>query len=304
MSETEGKYNIKAISNILGVQPGTLRAWERRYNILEPVRNDSGHRLYTEKHLNILKWLIEKVNQGFTISQAVALLDKHEIVMEEEFQQTNTHNPSGISKELLNALMGFDEGRAHEIINRAFALYTIDKVMIDILGSLLVKIGDLWENGKITTAHEHFATSILRSRIGSVMHSFPHNGILPKVVAVCAPGEWHELGLLIFTLFMRRKGFDVIYLGASIKEEDLDVVLDTIEPKLLFLSCTMVDNAVNALQLIQRLEEERSELVVGLGGFAIDALPSPKKQKFNRNIVGTTISDWEKWIASNVQAKI
>jgi len=63
----EGKYNIKAISNMVGIQPGTLRAWERRYQILNPVRNDSGHRLYTEEDLRKLKWLTEKVSGGFTI---------------------------------------------------------------------------------------------------------------------------------------------------------------------------------------------------------------------------------------------
>ena len=66
----EGKYNIKAVSTMTGIQPGTLRAWERRYEILEPVRNEAGHRLYTDEHIRKLKWLSDKVQQGFTISQA------------------------------------------------------------------------------------------------------------------------------------------------------------------------------------------------------------------------------------------
>ena len=60
---------------MVGIQPGTLRAWERRYQILNPVRNESGHRLYTEEDLRKLKWLTEKVSGGFTISQAVSLLE-------------------------------------------------------------------------------------------------------------------------------------------------------------------------------------------------------------------------------------
>ncbi len=62
---------------MLGIQPGTLRAWERRYQIIAPVRNESGHRLYAEEHIKILKWLIQRVNKGFTISQAVSLLEKN-----------------------------------------------------------------------------------------------------------------------------------------------------------------------------------------------------------------------------------
>lgn len=297
---TNGKYNIKAVSNILGIQPGTLRAWERRYNIIAPVRNDSGHRLYTEKHLHILKWLVAKVKQGFTISQAVALLDKQEMEENEINETVHQDRTQNISEELLKALLGFDEFKAHELIDKSFSIYTIDKVVIEILGSLLVQIGDLWENGKITTAHEHFASSILRSRIGSIMHSFPHNGILPKVVAVCGPGEWHELGLLIFTLYVRRKGFEVIYLGSSIKEDDIEVVLNEVDPKFLFFSCTMKENVSRLLSHISSLKEDHQELEIGMGGFAIDHLPSDLKEAYREHIVGQTKAEWEEWLKSKL----
>ncbi|MBW3113350.1 MULTISPECIES: MerR family transcriptional regulator [Bacillaceae] len=296
----EGKYNIKAVSTILGIQPGTLRAWERRYQIIAPVRNESGHRLYTEQHLNILKWLVEKVDQGFTISQAVALLDKQELEENEITSSEQKDRTQTISDDLLKALLSFDETKAHDLINQSFSVYTIDKVVIDILGSLLVRIGDLWENGEITTAHEHFATSILRSRIGIIMHSFPHNGILPKVVAVCGPGEWHELGLLIFTLFVRRKGFEVIYLGSSIKENDIDIVLDEVNPKFLFLSCTLLENVDNLLSLVTSLKNERNNLVIGMGGFAVDHLPKDLKEEFDEHIVGQSKAQWEQWLKSKI----
>ncbi len=296
----EGKYNIKAVSNILGIQPGTLRAWERRYNIIAPVRNDSGHRLYTEKHLSILKWLVDRVNQGFTISQAVALLDNQEIEESELSSYEQKDRTISISEELLKALLSFDETKAHELINQSFTIYTIEKVVIDILGSLLVKIGDLWENGKITTAHEHFATSILRSRIGSIMHSFPNNGILPKVVAVCGPGEWHELGLLIFTMFVRRKGFEVIYLGSSIKENDIDIVLDEVKPKFLFFSCTMRENVDALLSSIAHLKTNHEGVEIGIGGFAIDHLTKEQKMEYHDHIVGQSKPEWEKWLKSKL----
>lgn len=296
----EGKYNIKAVSTILGIQPGTLRAWERRYQIIAPVRNESGHRLYTEQHLNILKWLVEKVDQGFTISQAVALLDKQELEENEITSSEQKDRTQTISDDLLKALLSFDETKAHELINQSFSVYTIDKVVIDILGSLLVSIGDLWENDEITTAHEHFATSILRSRIGIIMHSFPHNGILPKVVAVCGPGEWHELGLLIFTLYVRRKGFEVIYLGSSIKENDIEVVLDEVDPKFLFFSCTLFENVDNLLSLVTSLKTERKDLVIGMGGFAVDHLPKDVKAEFDEHIVGQSKSEWEHWLKSKL----
>ncbi|PPA71284.1 MerR family transcriptional regulator [Jeotgalibacillus proteolyticus] len=299
MAVEEGKYNIKAVSTMVGIQPGTMRAWERRYQIIEPVRNESGHRLYTDEHVRKLKWLVNKVNAGFTISQAVVLLEQNK----ESYKDPANGLQDRVEMyqdDLIEALLRFDESKSHELINQAFSLYTIDKVLIDILGSVLVRIGRLWEEKKITTAHEHFATSILRSRIGILMHSFPHNGLLPKVVAVCAPGEWHELGLLIFTLYVRRKGFEVIYLGTSIKEGDIDIVLETVEPSFLFLSCTLTDNLPKALSLIDRLKKEHKKLSIGIGGFAVDSLQSDERKSYSNHIVGITKDDWEQWLMDRV----
>ncbi|OLN23261.1 MerR family transcriptional regulator [Domibacillus antri] len=293
---SEGKYNIKAVSTLTGIQPGTLRAWERRYHILEPVRNEAGHRLYTDKHICKLKWLSEKVQQGFTISQAAALLDQHETEPGYTVSE-DVNNQKALSEQLLQALLRFDEVKAQELINKAFALYTIDSVTVNILGSLLVHIGKLWEDGEITTAHEHFATSILRSRIGMVMHSFPHNGVLPKVVAVCGPGEWHELGLLIFTLFVRRLGYEVVYLGASLKEGDIFTVTETVKPKFLFFSCTLRENLVPTLALANELSKTYSEMEIGIGGSAMSGLLPDGAERY---IVGNTQAEWNRWMSSRL----
>ncbi|WP_203361870.1 MerR family transcriptional regulator [Bacillus sp. REN10] len=297
---SEGKYNIKAVSNLVGIQPGTLRAWERRYKILNPVRNDSGHRLYTEEDVKKLKWLVEKVNRGFTISQAVSLMDQHEVGLDQQVTSHAHEEQSSLSEELLRALLSFDEVKAQQLINQAFSLYTIDKVTVEILAELLVRIGYMWEKGEITTAHEHFATSILRSRIGMIMHSFPHNGILPKVVAVCGPGEWHELGLLIFTLFVRRRGYEVIYLGSSLKDGDIEVVLDTVKPKFLFLSVTLMENLPKTLQLIDQLKAEQADLQIGIGGAAVNEMAEQLAKSYEQHIVGHTKEEWEDWLNQQI----
>lgn len=164
----EGKYNIKAISNMVGIQPGTLRAWERRYQILNPVRNESGHRLYTEEDLRKLKWLTEKVSGGFTISQAVSLLETESSTVGAFEEEGEVDSPQKIRDELLTMLLSFEEGKAQDLINHAFSLYSVEKVVIDILGSLLVTVGDMWEKGQITSAHEHYTTQVLKTRISMI----------------------------------------------------------------------------------------------------------------------------------------
>ncbi|MBO9128270.1 MerR family transcriptional regulator [Bacillus sp. 165] len=299
MMPIQGKYNIKAISNMLGIQPGTLRAWERRYQIIAPKRNEAGHRLYTEEHVSILKWLIAKVNEGFTIGQAVSLLESsqmnNQFLLDREDDRTDS-----LSEAILHALLKFDEVKAHEYLNEAFSLFTIDKVTMDILATVLVKIGQLWMDKAITSAHEHYATSFLRSRIGMIYHNLPINGVLPKIVAVCGPGEFHELGLLIFTIYLRRKGFQVIYLGGSVADKDIDVVIGEVSPKFIFLSCTLQKNIVGTVKLANRIQKEYDCLSVGLGGAGFLELPEQEKQAISEYLVGNTKEEWDEWIKSRM----
>jgi DNA-binding transcriptional MerR regulator len=301
MASPEGKYNIKAVSKMLGIQAGTLRAWERRYHIIAPIRNEAGHRLYTDEHVKILKWLLLKVNKGFTISQAIHLLENSGITAEtSSIIGTDGRQDHDIADKLMEALLHFDESQAHEHLNQAFSLYSIDKVAIELLGTVLVRLGDLWERGKITSAHEHFASSFLRSRIGNIMHTLPVNPYLPKVLSVCGPNEWHELGLLVFTLYVRKKGFEVVYLGGSIEPKDMNIVLKEVKPKFLFLSCTLVRNLTETLALVDHIKNEFPSLEIGLGGHAFTFLEPIQQKIYETHVVGETKAEWDTWLESKL----
>ncbi|MBU8686301.1 MerR family transcriptional regulator [Priestia megaterium] len=296
----EGKYNIKAISNMVGIQPGTLRAWERRYQILNPVRNDSGHRLYTEEDLRKLKWLTEKVSGGFTISQAVSLLETESSTVGTFEEEGEVDSPQKIRDELLTMLLSFEEGKAQDLINHAFSLYSVEKVVIDILGSLLVTVGDMWEKGQITSAHEHYTTQVLKTRISMIFYSLPSNGLLPKAIAVCGPNETHEVGLLVFTLFLRRKGFEVIYLGSSIEDKDVELIVKEVDPTFLFMSCTMMENAEKTLNLTNQMIKKFPHLKVGLGGYVFEGLDSKRKGQAQPFILGNTKEEWNSWLTKKL----
>lgn len=296
----EGKYNIKAISNMVGIQPGTLRAWERRYQILNPVRNESGHRLYTEEDLRKLKWLTEKVSGGFTISQAVSLLETESSTVGTFEEEGEVDSPQKIRDELLTMLLSFEEGKAQDLINHAFSLYSVEKVVIDILGSLLVTVGDMWEKGQITSAHEHYTTQVLKTRISMIFYSLPSNGLLPKAIAVCGPNETHEVGLLVFTLFLRRKGFEVIYLGSSIEDKDVELIIKEVDPTFLFMSCTMMENAEKTLNLTNQMIKKFPHLKVGLGGYVFDGLDSKRKGEAEPFLLGNTKEEWNSWLTKKL----
>lgn len=300
MTDQKAKYNIKAISNMIGIQPGTLRAWERRYNIIEPIRNESGHRLYSDEHVAILRWLLDKVNKGFTIGQAVGLLERGNVNLEAEVEAGHNSKLHTISSELKDSLLSFHEQRANQVLEEAFSLFSIERIVIDVISVVLVEIGDDWEKGEITIAHEHFASQYLRTRLGMIFNNLQIDPLLPKVITVCGPSERHELGLLIFSLFLRRKGFEVIYLGTGISINDLKMVLDEVKAKYLFLSCTLLDNINETLSVVKEIEQYDSQLNIGIGGNAIQLLSKRKKNEFSKNIVGVTKDEWNDWLKGTI----
>ncbi|WP_026689454.1 MerR family transcriptional regulator [Alteribacter aurantiacus] len=296
MSRTEGKYNIKAVSNMLGIQAGTLRAWERRYEIIKPVRNQAGHRLYTDEHIAILKWLLNKVNKGFTIGQAVGLLEDHDLsdsVVEAGYESDKA---CALKEELFDALLHFEEHKSNRILDQAFGMFSIEKVMSDILGKILVEVGDKWENNEISSAHEHYVTAFLRTKIGSVFHNLPVDGLLPKVICVCGPNETHEIGLLIFTLYLRRRGYEVIYLGSGVPQEDLAIVVEEVKPKMLFMSCTLSIHLNDTLTAARYIQDHFHNVRVGIGGSATQHVSSEEKEKNAEMFVGFDPTSWEQWI--------
>ena len=300
----EGKYNIKAVSKMLGIQAGTLRAWERRYSIVQPHRNEAGHRLYTDEQVYILKWLVNKVNQGFTISQAVDVAQNGELYKEAApFAADNTDRAAEMGSLILAALLSFQEKKANDLLSQAFSMYNLEKVIIDILGTLLVRVGHLWEEQKITVAHEHFTSSFLRSKIGQLIQWLPSDPYLPKVIAGCGLDEEHELGLLMFTLFLRRKGFEVIYLGHGIPQKDFEVVIKEVEPKMVFFSCTIADASAKTLRWVEGLQKHFPDIAFGVGGAAISHIPTEVQKKYESLLIGNAKVEWDDWISQKLKNK-
>lgn len=299
MANEKAKYNIKAIATMLGIQPGTLRAWERRYNIIEPIRNDSGHRLYSDEHVAILRWLLDKVNKGFTIGQAVGLLEKGNVNLESQVEPQHTNRLQVFAKELKKSLLSFQETKANAILDEAFSVFTVERVVLEIISPVLVDIGDAWEKNEVTIAHEHYASQYLRTRIGMIFNNLQIDPLLPKVIAVCGPNEQHELGLLIFTLYLRKKGFEVIYLGKGIPTRDLKLVVNEISAKYLFLSCSLVENLQETLETIDELADI-STLTIGLGGNVIEFLTKRQKDQYHRFLLGSTKEEWDEWLKTRL----
>jgi methanogenic corrinoid protein MtbC1 len=282
-------YTIKTVVQFTGISPATLRAWERRYGVLAPSRTDSGYRLYSERDMATLLWLKGQVDAGVAISRAVALLEIHHRAGEEPeltvpFDRTRGQ-PAGISasgvrsreavsSELLAVLLAFREAEAGALLSEAFALYPVEIVVEEIIAPVLVEIGDLWNAGEATITQEHFATAFLRRRLTVLFHAYDEPSSGPLAIAGSAPSEWHDVGILMVALTLRRHGWQVIYLGQNVPVEHLTQEISRLHPDLVCLSATMRESAVQLVPVaaaISRLPEPQPRLAIGGRAFNVYA---------------------------------
>lgn len=284
------KYSIKTVAALTGVNPTTIRAWERRYQFIVPSRTESGHRLYSDQDVEKIKWVVDKQKEGLTVSQAIQQL--HQAVAPEP-KATRLYDEE-LKDGLLDSLLSFDERTAHDLINRAFNTFSFEKVTNDIIGPLLMEIGSRWEKGAITIAHEHFATAFLRSRLSTLSLQMPMNPFLPRITCVCAPGEMHEIGLLFVTLYLRQHGYDVIFLGSGFPKEDLNQALNDIDTKCLIFSCTLSEHIPELLEAMAYIRQDHPDLIIGAGGYAV----KQASELFEGSFLGDGPEQWNEWLST------
>ncbi len=220
-------YNAKAVTRQTGVTPATLRAWERRYGVLLPDRTAGGHRLYSARDIAAIKWLRQQIGEGMTISRAVVLL-QHQMGRAEFVPPVQVlaeaplpaRSLDTIRADLYEALIDFDEATADEVLSEAYSLHPIEAVCVNVMQAVLARLGHDWVNGKITVAHEHFASNYLRRKLLALIDAGPSTR--PGTVAIgAAPADMHEMGILLLSIFLRRRGWHVVYLGQAVPLEDL-----------------------------------------------------------------------------------
>ena len=214
----EKLYTIGTVSKLTGVGAITLRAWERRYGLIQPVRKDSGHRLFTRRHIDQINRITALTQQGVRISQITP-----------EMLETEAGTASGDQADawqkylnsMIAAVVSFDEERLEEVYGNALALRPIAEVTERLLSPLLVELGLRWESGEGGVAEEHFFAFYLRNKLGARYHHRPRGGDGPSILMAGLPGEYHEIGLLLFSLSAMEAGYRVIPLGANMPLEEL-----------------------------------------------------------------------------------
>lgn len=214
-----------------GVRPELLRAWERRYGLLSPVRSPGGLRLYSLDDLERVRLMREHLAAGLAAAEAAALVGRGAGGQPEAplFQPETARN------ELATALEAFDEPRAQATLDQLFAVATLDTLLSELVLPYLHDLGDRWRRGKASIAEEHFASSVLRGRLLGLARGWGR-GLGPQAVLACAPGEEHDLGLIAFGLALRSHGWRIAYLGANTPIDTVAEAAGSLDPSLVVVS--------------------------------------------------------------------
>jgi methanogenic corrinoid protein MtbC1 len=271
-------YNIKSVAEQTGILPVTLRAWERRYNFPEPQRSGSGYRLYSEHDIAALNWLKAETEAGLAIGRAVNLLRKliddgnSPLVKGMVLRAYSDHgftSTGQLQPALVGALTALDEDEAHKIIQIAFGMFRLEQVLLEVIQPTLVEVGEMWHRGEISVATEHFSSQLCRLYLINALHSTKRDARQGSLIAACAPGEWHELGLLTLTVMLRLRGWGVTYLGANLSLDRLHEMIALLKPQMLLFSATNPEAANNLAGLTAVLDQlPDPKPIIALGGQA------------------------------------
>jgi DNA-binding transcriptional MerR regulator len=257
---------IGALSKLVGVSPELLRAWEQRYGLLQPVRSAGGFRLYSTADEARVRSMRRHLEAGVSAAQAARLALAEEAPGGDAVQ---TGVLTRLSAELAVTLDQLDGAGAHATFDRLLATLTLRTVLRDAVLPYLHDLGVRWERGDISVAQEHFASNLVRGRLLGLARGWGE-GTGPRAVLACAPGELHDLPLIIFGLVLAGRGWLITYLGADTPIETIQHTLTDPGPRLVVISAA-TKGRLRAAQ--PQLAELAQQVPVALaGGGATDAI--------------------------------
>ena len=254
--ETVRGLNIAALAKRTGVAPDTLRKWEQRYGVLRPSRTSGGQRRYDESDVARVEWLTARLAEGWRIGEAAALLGKGDAPA----------SSAELRRAILQAVADADGERIGRLLDHAFALFDLEETLVAVVHPLLEDVGRGWAEDRLSVAQEHLVTAAIRARLERLLAD-ARGGVRGVAVLACAPGERHELGLLMLAVLLRADGWQVAYLGADTPLEDTLEFARTISARIVCLSAAdgaRVDELESALAGVRM--PEGAALVLGGSG--------------------------------------
>ena len=221
---SQSLIRIGELSRRVGISTDRLRAWERRYELLRPVRTPGGFRLYSGDDERRVRAMQRHLAAGSSAAEAAAAA-----LADDGSVPRGSAAAAGLRGELDAALGAFDAARAHAVLDQLFAGLGVDETMRAVIFPLLRDLGERWARAEIDVSEEHFASTLLQARLLALLRSSSRR-TGPTALLACAPGELHTFGLVAFGIALQNRGWQTTYLGADTPIVSLRVTAARIDP--------------------------------------------------------------------------
>ncbi|MEO5705398.1 MAG: MerR family transcriptional regulator [Candidatus Limnocylindrales bacterium] len=282
-------YNIKQAAARAGVTVPVLRAWERRYGIVDPARSSGGYRQFDEDSVARIRTMRTLVDEGWSPSAAAAAILAGEVPVtlaaEEVYEPgaaairrsvvdaVPADEADALTDRFLDAARRVDPGAIAAVLDDLFARGSFERVATDLLFPALERLGEAWANGDVGVAGEHMASGAVQRRLALALEAAGSaapgpvaeaGGRARHVIVGLPSGGRHELGALAFAVAARRAGILVTYLGTDLPVEDwltaasgaAGAVIGAVIPR----------DRIAALEVARRLRAADPGLVIAFGG--------------------------------------
>jgi DNA-binding transcriptional MerR regulator len=261
-----GRLRIGELSRRVGVSPELLRAWETRYAVVRPERTAGGLRLYSEEDERRVRLMKDQLAGGLSASEAARHAKLGDVL-------PGLTDLSLLARSLEEAFDALDEPEAQAVLDRLFGSFALASALEEVIIPFLRRVGERWASAELTVASEHFTSNVIGGRLRGLARGWGQ-GIGPRAMLACAPGEQHDLGLLCFGLLLRERGWRITYLGAATPSEDISATLPGLTPAVVVLSAVTPQRFEEAAREIQELARRARVAIGGAGASeaAADAL--------------------------------
>jgi DNA-binding transcriptional MerR regulator len=242
MNNVKNVFSIKDLENLSGIKAHTIRIWEKRYNVLEPMRSETNIRYYDIKNLQKLLSIVLLHNYGYKISKISTLSAEEFNKLANDIISEKSAKNHAISTFKI-AMMNFDQTLFFNTYNKLLSEKTFKDVFYSVFIPLMQELGYLWQTDTISPAHEHFITYLIKQKL--LINTEKVQTLTPtkddRVFVLFLPSnEIHELGIMYLNYEILLNGYQTIYLGESIPIESLLDLKNAFE-KITFVSYFTVE---------------------------------------------------------------
>ncbi len=243
-ARSEPRHTIAVVSRRTGISQLLLRAWERRYDAVQPGRTDTGRRLYSDADIRKLLLLNRLTGHGHRIGD-IAGLDEGalEALAAEITAPSPTPAPLPDVSEVddllgaaLQAVADLDAPRLDGLLARASVVLSRPVLRRDLLRPLLVEVGERWHDGSLRVAHEHMATAVIKAFLAGLSLGQAAPPGAPGLVVTTPAGQRHELGALMAASQAVESGWKVLYLGPDLPAEEIALAVQASGARAVLLS--------------------------------------------------------------------